>query len=64
MAGALLGVEATRTLLFQMPPFLELQRQVSWMVLLVLRESSRIMLLGPHRADLLLAEIGEDGLVH
>lgn len=56
MAGSLLGVEATRTLLLQTLPFLEL--------LLVLGESSRTTLLGPHRADLLLAEIGEDGLVH
>ena len=47
-----------------MLPFLELQHQVSWMVLLVITDSSRIMLLGPHKPDLLLSEIEEDVLVH
>lgn len=63
LALCLLCVGTTRTLLFQMLPFLELQHQVSWMVLLVITEPSRIMLLGPQIPDLLLVKIGEDVLV-
>lgn len=58
LALCLLCMEATRTLLFQMLPFLERQHQVSWMVLLVIMESSRITLLGPHRPDCCLLKSG------